>query len=203
MLDVLADDQALSLRAVAREIGIAATSVCLHFTDRDALVPVMLEQCRSGVMRAMEAAEAAVADPAGALRARTLRMDAEAPRALQGALREPPHKRVETRFERDFKESRVTAVRRCVVAGLVPCRDCLRPDDGGALEAVDADRRLQCVVASVGEQRDRFLTGLVGLPPRGHRGAYAAAAPLRAATGAPRRGVTLDGTTYPRYTRRD
>ncbi|MFD1049141.1 TetR family transcriptional regulator, partial [Kibdelosporangium lantanae] len=45
MLDDLADDEALSLRAVAREVSIAATSVYLHFPDRDALVLAVMHHC--------------------------------------------------------------------------------------------------------------------------------------------------------------
>src|SRR3954467_2567811 len=41
LLDELADDQALSLRAVAREIGIAATSVYIQFADRDLVLAAM------------------------------------------------------------------------------------------------------------------------------------------------------------------
>src|SRR3954469_6780992 len=51
MLDDLADDQALSLRAVAREVGIAATSVYIHFADRDALVLAALERCHADLIR--------------------------------------------------------------------------------------------------------------------------------------------------------
>ena len=38
MLGDLADDEALSLRAVARAVSISPTSVYLYFPDRDALV---------------------------------------------------------------------------------------------------------------------------------------------------------------------
>src|SRR3981081_2130929 len=72
LLDELADDQALSLRAVAREVGIAATSVYIHFADRDALVLAALERCHRDLMRAVDQAEAISADPVAKLRARTL-----------------------------------------------------------------------------------------------------------------------------------
>ena len=55
------DDQALSLRAVARAVGIAATSVYLHFPDRDALVLAALEQLPPRPVDAIEKAEAAEA----------------------------------------------------------------------------------------------------------------------------------------------
>jgi AcrR family transcriptional regulator len=50
MLDELADDEALSLRAVAREVSIAATSVYLHFPDRDALVQAVIERCSEDML---------------------------------------------------------------------------------------------------------------------------------------------------------
>src|SRR3954470_18403802 len=79
MLDELADDQALSLRAVARAVSIAATSVYLHFPDRDALVLAVLRRCHDQLVEAghraaaaAAGAAAAAADPAAALRARIL-----------------------------------------------------------------------------------------------------------------------------------
>src|SRR3954454_18425635 len=76
LLDELADDQALSLRAVAREIGIAATSVYIHFDDRDALVLAAMKRCHDDLVRAVEEAEAGHADAAAGLRARTLLLGA-------------------------------------------------------------------------------------------------------------------------------
>ena len=72
MLDDLADDQALSLRAVAREVDIAATSVYIHFADRDALVLTALERCHHDLIHGITEAEAGAADPVAKLRARTL-----------------------------------------------------------------------------------------------------------------------------------
>src|SRR3954470_16786218 len=74
MLDELADDQALSLRAVAREVSIAATSVYLHFPDRDALVLAVMHRCHEDMLRTGDDAEAAHDDPAAQLRARMLAM---------------------------------------------------------------------------------------------------------------------------------
>src|SRR4051812_5720031 len=126
MLDVLADDQALSMRAVAREVGIAATSVYLHFADRDALVLATLESCHSDIMRAVEAAEAAAADPGDALRARTLLLGtwAQEHAGLYKVLYESTlNQRVEMHFKQDFRDGCVAAVQRCVDAGLAPPRD--------------------------------------------------------------------------------
>src|SRR5256884_969560 len=72
MLDELADDEALSLRAVAREVSIAATSVYLHFPDRDALVLAAMQRCHEDLVSTGDAAAAAAPDPAAALRARIL-----------------------------------------------------------------------------------------------------------------------------------
>lgn len=62
---VLADDQALSMRAVARAVGVAATSFCIHFPDRDALVPAALEACHRDLPAAVDKAEETATDPVG------------------------------------------------------------------------------------------------------------------------------------------
>src|SRR3954451_13278020 len=66
MLDELADDQALSLRAVARAVSIAATSVYLHFPDRDALVLAVVQRANDQLVAGGDAAAAAAPDPAAA-----------------------------------------------------------------------------------------------------------------------------------------
>jgi AcrR family transcriptional regulator len=174
MLDVLADDQGLSMRAVAREVGIAATSVYLHFADRDALVLATLERCHSDIMRAMQAAEESAADPAEALRARTLLLGtwAQEHAGLYKVLYESTlNQRVEMRFRRDFRESCVAAVARCVDAGLTPPRD-PRETAQDLMAAVHGSvsmriNRCDTPWPPFAEQLDRFLTGLVGLRPRG------------------------------------
>ena len=73
MLNELGDDEALSLRAVAREVGIAATSVYIHFADRDELVFTALEKSTTDLLRDLEQAEDnAGEDPVRRLRARLL-----------------------------------------------------------------------------------------------------------------------------------
>src|SRR6516164_7110103 len=70
MLEELGDDQALSLRAVAREVGIAATSVYLHFADLEALVVAALESSHAALTAAIDDAETAAGpDPVARLRA--------------------------------------------------------------------------------------------------------------------------------------
>src|SRR6476661_631938 len=62
MLGDLADDEALSLRAVARAVSISPTSVYLYFPDRDALVAAAMQRCHAekvlvcvlGVIRSLD-----------------------------------------------------------------------------------------------------------------------------------------------------
>lgn len=54
----------LSLRAVAREVGVAATSIYLHFPDRDALLLEVKKQLSDRLARAeLDAAESAGSHP--------------------------------------------------------------------------------------------------------------------------------------------
>lgn len=71
--DILAETgnlDRLSLRGVARRVGIAATSVYLHFPDAEHLAVAALEQTFAELSAATSAAAAAQADPAEALLAR-------------------------------------------------------------------------------------------------------------------------------------
>src|SRR6266567_1772577 len=72
MLGDLADDEALSLRAVARAVSISPTSVYLYFPDRDALVAAAMQRCHAEMLQTADEAEAAHQDPALGLRARIL-----------------------------------------------------------------------------------------------------------------------------------
>src|SRR6202046_5759310 len=72
MLGDLADDEALSLRAVARAVSISPTSVYLYFPDRDALVAAAMQRCHEEMVQAADGAEDAHQDPALGLRARIL-----------------------------------------------------------------------------------------------------------------------------------
>src|ERR1700754_508769 len=64
MLGDLADDEALSLRAVARAVSISPTSVYLYFPDRDTLVAAVMERSHAEMLRAADDAEDAEPDPA-------------------------------------------------------------------------------------------------------------------------------------------
>jgi AcrR family transcriptional regulator len=62
---LLADPAAppLTLRAVAREVGVAATSVYLHFDNVDSLILAVAERVFGDLVRKQEEARATVADP--------------------------------------------------------------------------------------------------------------------------------------------
>jgi AcrR family transcriptional regulator len=62
----------LSLRAVAREVGVAATSVYLHFDDVESLVRAVASHRFTDLIRAQDAARADLADPCDRLRAACL-----------------------------------------------------------------------------------------------------------------------------------
>src|ERR1700740_2942190 len=91
MLGDLADDEALSLRAVARAVSVSPTSVYLYFPDRDALVAAGMQRCHAEMLQAADEGEGAHQDPA----LRFVRTDpgagglgAGASRHLQGDARE-------------------------------------------------------------------------------------------------------------------
>jgi AcrR family transcriptional regulator len=170
MLDELADDEALSLRAVAREVSIAATSVYLHFPDRDALVLAAMQRCHEELVGTGDAAAAAAPDPATALRARILTQAAWA-REHPGLYKVLHESKVHRRLGMPFKEVMVArtieAVQACMDAGLAPT-------DDAATVAIDLRTAVNGMLAQrinepdlpwppAIEQVDRFLVKLVGL----------------------------------------
>ncbi|HVV23139.1 MAG TPA: TetR/AcrR family transcriptional regulator [Pseudonocardiaceae bacterium] len=170
MLDELADDEALSLRAVAREVSIAATSVYLHFPDRDALVLAAMGRCHEELVAAGDAAAADAADPAVALRARLLAQVAWA-QAHPGLYKVMHESGVNRRLGMPFKEVMVErtrqAIRSCMDAGLAPVDDVatiafdLRTAVNGLLSSRINEPDLPW--PPVEEQLDRFLAKLVGV----------------------------------------
>ena len=62
----------LSLRAVARQAGVAATSVYLHFDDVESLVRAVASRRFTDLIRAQDAASTDLADPCERLRAACL-----------------------------------------------------------------------------------------------------------------------------------
>lgn len=63
------DEEGLALRAVAREAGVAAPSVYLHFANKEELVEAVMLGHFAGLREALREATADVADPAAGLRA--------------------------------------------------------------------------------------------------------------------------------------
>jgi AcrR family transcriptional regulator len=168
ILAELADDEALSLRAVARAVSISPTSVYLYFPDRDALVAATMERCHAEMLRATDEAEAAQPDPALGLRARILAQSAwvqEHP-----GLYKVMH---ESKVGMPFKEAAFTrttaAVQRCMDAGVAPPGDAatvaldLRTAVIGMLSLRINEPELPW--PPFAEQADRFLAKIVGLAP--------------------------------------
>jgi AcrR family transcriptional regulator len=172
LLDELADDQALSLRAVARDVGIAATSVYIHFADRDALVLVAMERCQRDLLRAVDQAEAGSDDPAAKLRARTLLLGAWAHEhpGLYKVLHESTlNRRTGMPFREEMAERTTAAIQRCMDAGLAPAGDAAEVsfDLRMAVHGTVSLRVNQPQLAwpPLEEQVERFLAKLVGVPP--------------------------------------
>ncbi|MEV8632921.1 TetR/AcrR family transcriptional regulator [Streptosporangium sp. NPDC051023] len=172
MLDELGDDQALSLRAVAREVGIAATSVYIHFADRDALVLAALERCTHDLVCSLDEVEVASADPVAGLRARLLFLGTwvREHAGLYKVLHESTlNQRADMSFKRELAERTTVAVQRCMDAGLAPA-------DDAALVSLDLRSAVHGSVSMrvnqpdlpwppLEEQIDRFLAKLAGVAP--------------------------------------
>lgn len=170
MLDELADDEALSLRAVARAVSIAATSVYLHFPDRDALVLAAMQRCHEELVGVGDEAAAAAPDPAAALRARILAQAtwAQAHPGLYKVLHESKvHRRLGMPFKEVMVARTIEGVQRCMDAGVAPAGD-------AATVAIDLRTAVNGMLAQrinepdlpwppAVEQLDRFLVKLVGL----------------------------------------
>ncbi|MET8999036.1 TetR/AcrR family transcriptional regulator [Amycolatopsis sp. NPDC004169] len=170
MLDELADDEALSLRAVARAVSIAATSVYLHFPDRDALVLAAMQRCHEELVGVGDEAAAAAPDPAAALRARILAQAtwAQAHPGLYKVLHESKvHRRLGMPFKEVMVARTIEGVQRCMDAGAAPAGD-------AATVAIDLRTAVNGMLAQrinepdlpwppAVEQLDRFLVKLVGL----------------------------------------
>ncbi|WAL68733.1 WHG domain-containing protein [Amycolatopsis cynarae] len=69
LLERLDDEEALSLRGVAREAGIAPQSVYLHFDDRKALLDAVFEARFADLLAELEAAAEPETEPRARLRA--------------------------------------------------------------------------------------------------------------------------------------
>ncbi|TDD89540.1 TetR/AcrR family transcriptional regulator [Actinomadura darangshiensis] len=172
MLDELADDQALSLRAVAREVGIAATSVYIHFADRDALVLAALERFHGDMVGAVDQAEAGFDDPVARLRARVLTLAAwvrQRPGLYKVLHESTLNQRMAMSFKQELGRGTTAAVQRCMDAGLAPA-------DDAATVSLDLRAAVHGAVSMrvnqpglpwppLEEQVERFLAKLVGVRP--------------------------------------
>ena len=69
LLDEHGTEQAITLRAVARRVGIAAPSIYAHFPDREAIVQAVLQHVFSELQAHLEAAQGCAQDPVTRLRA--------------------------------------------------------------------------------------------------------------------------------------
>jgi AcrR family transcriptional regulator len=171
MLNELGDDEALSLRAVAREVGIAATSVYIHFSDRDELVFAALERCTADLLRDLEQAEASAGDdPVRRLRARVLFLGnwSREYAGLYKVLHESTlNRRMHLVFKDELSVRAVAAVQACMDAGLAA-------EDDATAVALDLRSAVHGAVSirinepeanlpPLEEQVDRFLVRLVGV----------------------------------------
>lgn len=171
LLDELGDDQMLSLRAVAREIGVAATSVYLHFADRDALVLAAMQRCHQDLTSAIDEAEAGSDDPVAQLRARAILLGTWAHQhpGLYKVMHESTlNQRTGMPFKEELAERTTALVRRCMDAGLAPTGDAAAVafDLRAAIHGSASMRVNQPDFPwpSLPEQIERFLTKLVGIP---------------------------------------
>ncbi|EFC81851.1 TetR/AcrR family transcriptional regulator [Parafrankia sp. EUN1f] len=173
MLDELADDEALSLRAVARTLSISPNSVYLYFPDRDSLVLTAMQRCHEQIVRTVGDAMAGHTDPASRLRVRLLTQAAWA-QQHPGLYKVMHESKVGRRPGMPFKEvllaHATAAVQDCMDAGAAPPGDPL-------VVALDLRAAVIGMLSlrinepdlpwpPIAEQVDRFLAKLVGLTPQ-------------------------------------
>jgi 8-oxo-dGTP pyrophosphatase MutT (NUDIX family) len=173
MLDELADDEALSLRAVARGLSISPTSVYLYFPDRDALVLAAMQRCHDDMLQIASAAEESVDTPASRLRAR-IRAQATWAQEHPGLYKVMHESKASRHPGMPFKEVMLArtaaAIQECMDAGTAPPADSLtvaldlRAAVIGMLSLRINEPNLPW--PPLAEQVDRFLTKLVGLAPQ-------------------------------------
>ena len=125
------EDQRLSLRSIARRVGIATTSIYLHFPDLDHLLAAVVDRSFTELTNVAAAAGEGATDPADELRRRCraychfgldhprlykLMFEADLP---QATLADDPD---DTPGRRAFR-GLLAAVSRCLEAGLAPAYD--------------------------------------------------------------------------------
>src|ERR1700753_1791917 len=168
MLGDLADDEALSLRAVARAASISPTSVYLYFPDRDALVAAAMQRCHAEMLQAADEAGAGHHDPACGLRARIVPQAAWV-QEHPGLYKVMHESKVGMPFKQAAFTRTTAAVQRCMDAGVAAPGDAatgaldLRTGVIGMLSLRINEPDLPW--PPFPEQADRFLSKLVGLTP--------------------------------------
>jgi AcrR family transcriptional regulator len=152
-------------------VGIAATSVYIHFADRDALVFAALERCHRDLMDAVDQAGDAAADPVAKLRARTLVLGGWAHQhpGLYKVLHESTlNQRTDMSFKLVLGQQTTAVIQQCMDDGLVPAGDAaavsldLRAAVHGAVSMRVNEPDLPW--PPLEEQVERFLVKLVGVP---------------------------------------
>lgn len=86
ILETTGNPEAITLRAVARQVGIAAPSIYGHFADREAIIEAVVIEAFTRLTRVLKEAIAASADPVESLRLSCdayLRFGAEHPYVYQ------------------------------------------------------------------------------------------------------------------------
>jgi len=129
LLEATGDESAITLRAVARRVGITAPSIYAHFDDREAIVHAVLVDAFATMAARLRAATEGVSDPVGRLHAGArayLNLAAEQPqryRMLFGRRptpdsNTPPHpETVETIVGAEAFGWLLDAISDCVTAG--------------------------------------------------------------------------------------
>jgi AcrR family transcriptional regulator len=120
----------LTLRALARQVGVSAPSVYLHFPSLDHLLAAVVRQAFADLTEATNAAARDLADPADDLRARCrayCRFALEHPHLYQLMFQDDlprifANDPDSTPGRRSF-ENLTSAVQRCLDAGLCPAHD--------------------------------------------------------------------------------
>jgi AcrR family transcriptional regulator len=132
LLENGASHESLSLRAVARAVGIAPTSVYLHFPDKTALLLAVYERHFADLADHLSQAIAQHADPAGRLRAAVeayCQFAADQPEVYQvmftvpGTASPPRHVATDQRPGAGVIQAVQNVITDCIGAGLLPPAD--------------------------------------------------------------------------------
>jgi AcrR family transcriptional regulator len=126
LLDRTGDEEALTLRAVAREAGVAAPSVYLHFSSKDDLIWAVVAAHFAELRQAIVAAKAAEEEPAAQLRAGCLaycRFGLERPGAYRVLFQTPRGSEPDQLVGLEAFETLVDGITATMAAGFTPAGD--------------------------------------------------------------------------------